>query len=124
MNQFKLNDWVNITKQNHTRLLQLTKVENIRGSNMLYFGKNEYSIFEERVNTTSTHLELWRPKEGEWCWFWDNDDLPFLLQATGEMVKTSNGYLYFSKQKQRHGNDASSNCEPFIGELPSFLKET
>ena len=45
-------------------------------------------------------LVLWQPKEGEWCWYGNS-----LLKVTDV-------------------NDLDlSKCEPFIGELPSFLKD-
>lgn len=57
---------------------------------------------------------LWQPQLNEWCWFWCKDDtIPTLDKfksrtgSTNYMTAT-NGYPY---------------CEPFIGQLPSFLKD-
>ena len=62
-------------------------------------------------------LELWKPKEGEWCWFLSNNREPVLKQFLQmcPIVPTN----YISKQGL-----ISGSVEPFIGQLPSsFLKE-
>ena len=45
----------------------------------------------------------WQPKEGEWCWISDESSKrPYLQKWRNQIVE---------------------HCEPFIGELPSFLYE-
>lgn len=77
-------------------------------------------------------IELWEPKPGEWCWFWNEySDVPILakLISIGSVfgrpleykVKTPSciseiSYNYMS-------NMSFKKCEPFIGQLPSFLKD-
>lgn len=65
--------------------------------------------------------KFWRPKEGEWCWFW-NEYSKYTL-TLGKLARYSeeeklyfsyNGVVYMSYK----------HCEPFIGELPSFLKDS
>ena len=56
----------------------------------------------------------WQPEPGQWCWFWDSKDFaPWLGQ--------------FEQMNARKYRDTESRnwdfCEPFIGELPSYLKE-
>jgi hypothetical protein len=57
----------------------------------------------------------WQPKEGEWCWFWDEDDVSvFIIQQFSRMV--GEGYCGTTGTRW-------DNCAPFIGELPEHLKE-
>jgi hypothetical protein len=56
----------------------------------------------------------WQPESGQWCWFWDSKDFaPWLGQ--------------FEQMNARKYRDTESRnwdfCEPFIGELPSYLKQ-
>ena len=62
-------------------------------------------------------LELWQPKVGEWCWFWNvtNFDAPTLSKFYGmqdKLFKCTN-----SKQ------NLFTHCEPFIGQLPTSIKD-
>ncbi len=62
------------------------------------------------------NCEHWQPKEGEWCWFWDKKDN---TPSIGKIEKYHNGYYYSSA----FNGSICEYCEPFIGELPSFLKD-
>lgn len=75
-------------------------------------------------------LKLWQPKEGEWCWFWNHeDDVPILAKylRIEECLRTSiitkNIQMFFVVSGRCYGDNAFKYCEPFIGELPSFLKD-
>ena len=91
-----------------------------------------YQINETNILHGTKHFIQWQPKEGEWCWFWnDSDDIPilaklisieyFLERPTEYKIKTPSyisetvyscmTYMYFK------------NCEPFIGQLPTILKD-
>ena len=48
--------------------------------------------------------KLWKPKEGEWCW-----------QSFSDGEFNLHQYSSTSNEKLKY--------EPFIGELPSFIKE-
>lgn len=61
-------------------------------------------------------LPKWQPKPGEWCWFWDSTDFPPCLGQFEEM----NDRKYRDRDRE---NCNWNYCEPFIGELPSYLKE-
>ena len=69
--------------------------------------------------------ELWQPKEGEWCWFWYLNCSPVLAQCSGydgedyEAIEYSNSI----NGKRIERVSIYSYCEPFIGNLPSFIKE-
>lgn len=70
-------------------------------------------------NTTiiwkNDQLELWIPEPGEWCWFWDEHYTTAIL---AKFENISNGLFV-----EHHGN-IFEYCEPFIGELPSNLKDS
>lgn len=70
---------------------------------------SEYDICTIGRGDSFNTYEKWEPKEGEWCWFTiiDGYALPPLLMQYGEQDV-----------------DRWNIIEPFIGELPSFVKET
>ena len=72
-------------------------------------------------NTAKTgdleNFKLWQPKEGEWCWFLNNNNKEVVLKQFLQMcpiVPTN----YVSKQ-----GTISGSVEPFIGTLPFNLKD-
>jgi hypothetical protein len=56
----------------------------------------------------------WQPKEGEWCWFWDEIKAETVLGRFSMM--SGNRFQCNLCLKWQ-------NCAPFIGELPTHLKE-
>lgn len=96
MNNFKVGDWVTNLKDQ--------KIEQI---------DYMWRLNQTKRKATEEFLKLcckpWQPKEGEWCWFWDGD-----INASPLIGKY--GYLSWTEQFY-------SIIEPFIGDLPSFLKE-
>lgn len=71
-------------------------------------------IYNDEIDTDG--WELWQPTIGEWCWFWNNgyEKEPTLAQLKykgAKLMSTLDGMGYFEY------------CEPFIGQLPSFLKD-
>lgn len=100
MQQFKVGDWVRNTSIN--RVWQYTE------SDLKYDKQNPYH---------NKNDEPWQPKEGEWCWFFEegNPCCPMLkrfdrmdINGYPTPIGMVRGFKY---------------CEPFIGELPSFLKD-
>lgn len=100
-------------------------------------GKNIYQFIEpssiHSYESSLQRCELWQPKPGEFCWFWNEpSDIPilaklisieyFLEKPTEYKIKTPSyisetvyscmTYMYFK------------NCEPFIGQLPTNLKDS
>lgn len=70
-------------------------------------------------NYLLNNCKSWQPQPGEWCWFWDHEDSLIVLQKfvrhdvkntfrATDLAGFEFNYLY---------------CEPFIGELPSSLKD-
>lgn len=83
-----------------------------------------YQINETDILHGTEHFIPWQPKPGEWCWFYSKEikqehigthwAIPSLGQfksKTETGVETIEGFLYLY-------------CKPFIGELPSLLKDS
>ena len=96
-------------------------------SNQLYTKEGKY--YEKRrptlypieqyreiiANLPAPQPEAWKPKPGEWCWFWSGNGVvvidqfvEFLLPSGNYKTKTGCWYR---------------NCAQFTGELPEHLKE-
>ncbi len=56
----------------------------------------------------------WQPEPGQWCWFWDISVHIPSLRRFKEMINT---------RYRDMDNVSWILCEPFVGELPSCLKE-
>lgn len=102
---FKIGDWVAVN--GHTQQILEFINEDSYGKTDMVELTNDYVHVEE--------LRPWRPQVGEWCWFYDHrDEIP----ALGQFKKQINGY-----HSSAFGGSICHFCEPFIGELPSFIKE-
>ena len=64
-------------------------------------------------------LELWKPKSNEYFWY-KNDLVKFDKTPTnaGVLLQSIRGCSYYPSE------DFKDFCEPFIGQLPTILKET
>ena len=64
-------------------------------------------------------LELWKPKEKEYFWY-RNDLVKFHKSQTdlGTLLESARGCSYYPLA------NFEDYCEPFIGQLPSFLKDS
>jgi len=71
-------------------------------------------------------VELWQPKEGEYVWFWKMHNKELLYMFGKFSHHNQFGYII---DEDENGAIISSklrywdNCDPFIGKLPSFIKE-
>jgi len=108
--KFKVGDFVRVKEAPDN----VYKIANIDG--------NEIYSNDCIVYNTPEQLELWKPKEGEWCWVWNCENVtPLLVQFVsyddkGLLFKHS--YCYYGAK-----NEYWENYEPFIGSLPSILKD-
>lgn len=59
-------------------------------------------------------LPKWQPKEGEWCWFWDENN------TCARLAKFA---IFKDDAYHEHTHNGWENCAPFVGELPEHLKE-
>ena len=103
MQQFKVGDWVYYAGE----FYRVHEEYNGKGN-----------ISKEVVNSLVRHdknVQLWQPKQGEWCWFWNKR----LVQEL-HLSQFSN---VFNDTYYTHTGNDFDHCEPFIGELPSFLKD-
>lgn len=107
--KFKVGDWVKSTKYQH---LKPIKIESTYESNER---KGELGLKSIGTVLYSSEVVHWKPTEGEWCWFWKgypSTEVPQLHQFNHM------DYQYHTKQ-----DGCFNECEPFIGTLPSNLKE-
>ncbi len=89
-------------------------------------------ISDELINSKFIKsIKLWQPKVGEWCWFWNKDmdtnQSPRLAQfhlMTEELQKPMDfPAFYQTKYKATKLGYLYDFCEPFIGQLPTSLKD-
>ena len=97
MQNFKVGDWV-------------------RDGENIYQFIEPSSIYSYELSLQS--CELWQPKIGEWCWFWNFNEMPTLEQFSKyhNLDDHLGNYETLAVKLYQH-------CEPFIGELPTFLKD-
>ena len=81
------------------------KPEKLTLENIMYYnGTKPYA--------QNTEVELWHPKVGEWCWFWNQSDINLSISPhIGQYGNLSYSLEFYD------------NCEPFIGQLPTFIKD-
>ena len=106
--KFKVGDWV-VNKTSKQRIVK--KITSTHGDTVTV-GDTEVGINVMLIND----LELWQPKAGDWCWFWDSDNFPPKLRQFKRLI-LSNRYKYESCQGLVY-----LYCEPFLGQLPTTLK--
>lgn len=102
MNIYKEDDWL-IEKEGH--------------------GRKPFKLTPEIIDRASeedkewdNHFKRWQPNEGEWCWFWsDNYTKPVLTK----FIRLQKNVKYCYQTNERY----FEHCEPFIGELPSTIKD-
>lgn len=100
---FKVGDWVRVLKKDGA--INSGLIGRVTGTPETTMYDNSIWIQLENGFSSSTklsNLELWQPKESEWCWY-PADYGAGLIRYDGK----GNMELY----------------EPFIGELPIFLKD-
>ena len=110
MQSFKVGDWV-INKTSKQRIIK--KVTSVY-SDTVTVGNPTVGINVMLVKD----LELWEPKLGEWCWFWNFNEMPTLEQFSKyhNLDDHLGNYETLAVKLYQH-------CEPFIGELPTYLKD-
>jgi len=106
MKKFKVGDWVRVIDDNE--LFQIKAIDNG------WF----YRDVEYNVGYMDNDLELWVPKRGEWCWVW-NVHMTRPLPARAVEI-TEDGTI---KTEAIDGQSFWKYYEPYIGKLPTKLKE-
>jgi len=116
--KFKAGDWVRHIQNPEV----IVKVNSIN---------EEYQTFNSEWSWSSAEedFDLWIPQEGEWCWFsYNTVENPILAQF--EKIIDDDDHIMYEAKIQRQGRENTaityeefSVCEPFIGVLPSWIKE-
>lgn len=108
--KFKVGDWVVVTSDFQTR-----SREYFKGDIITYHDRVQLN---GSIGRNENNIRLWQPQPGEWCWFWDKYTDSFLLTKFHSISCDSEGTTIYKTD----GWDWL-HCEPFIGELPSFIKD-
>lgn len=103
--KFKVGDWV-VNKTSKQRIVK--KITSIY-SDSVTVGNTEVGINVMLIND----LELWQPQPGEWCWYskWD------------KIVCVESYLCKYALDMNEVEPEYKHKYEPFIGQLPSYLKE-
>ena len=106
MSSFKPGDWIKSTRYPNLRPVQIISI---------YESNTRPGILGLKSKGTvlySDEVELWKPKVGEWCWFWNQSDINLSISPhIGQYGNLSYSLEFYD------------NCEPFIGQLPTFIKD-
>ena len=132
MNSFKPGDWIKSTRYPNLRPIQIISI---------YESNTRPGILGLKSKGTvlySDEVELWQPKVSEWCWFINTDCAPLLAQFVKMQTQSfwiNNEYKSVLGYKANKFGHYSGNigpvdedyvfvyCEPFIGQLPTSLKD-
>jgi len=113
MNNFKVGDFV-------------TGIEPSSGAvgRITYVSKQEdyFCVQVGHVNMRFKFSELipWTPQQGEWCWFYPEEyPLSYILAKFDHYENA----LYWAHTEFSDRVEGFPCCEPFVGKLPSFIKE-
>lgn len=68
-------------------------------------------------------LEPWEPREGEWCWNIEKRSLGRINQIIETKYGTEYYFLTNSNGVESYGAYSADRFEPFIGTLPTFIKD-
>lgn len=113
MTQFKVGDWVKCIDGSIQRIAEIDEK-----SEEIYYIDSD----NELNSYFFSNVKSWHPKEGEWCWFSKNNSTYFakLMEIDLDDIE---GDIY-TVRDLNYNTIFCSHCEPFIGELPSCIKET
>ena len=108
MSEFKVGDWVTVKGTLASDIFKLTDKE-VEHKEILLA---HFRFGEE----TWSH---WQPKVGEWCWFYNTGEGKPFCGKFVTAIQRNNSILY----RAHNAWHECEYCEPFIGELPSWIKE-
>ena len=121
MSNFKVGDFVRYIHSNTSKPL---KINNINCGRYYFEGTNMSCLEHE--------IRPWTPEPGDWCWFYNNEtDIPTLakLISISKLFDRKETYIVatpscISETSYNYSRTMTlANCQPFIGELPSNLKD-
>jgi hypothetical protein len=119
---FKVDDWVRLVRLEGASTPVL-RIDSFDGIDYIVNG----------MKCTKSDLVHWRPKREEWCWFYSDvmklDNVCILRKFT-QMEKDIEADDMFGCEPTVPDKEEFESikvfykyCEPFIGQLPSFIKE-
>ena len=116
--QFKIGDWVVQVKENYSNYNKCFKIKSVLSNNTYIVEPNIFDV--DAIQNTNNQFELWRPKIGEWCWILELH-LPFpCIQKVLRIEEWANCFTYATAY---NGTLLITELEPFIGQLPTYLKD-
>jgi len=74
------------------------------------------SLYFANIACKRELIELWEPKPGEWCWFWDEEGQKPTLNKLEVLSRSNPRYITRCDLEWVY-------CEPFIGTLPTNIKD-
>ena len=113
MKEFKVGDWVTINWHQEKEPYQIIDIWEGDSTDSVKSSSNPSStvFFDTYADRLLKDCTQWKPKENEWCWFWDKEGVITIQQASS-VNNTPKGCVRPYKY-----------CEPFIGELPSWIED-
>ena len=112
MSNFKVGDFVRYIHSNTSKPL---KINNINCSRYYFEGTG--------MSCLDYELIPWTPESGEWCWVFNDDRIPTISQFVEINEDMTRKYFAVYPNKPHALGSWYKHCEPFIGELPSNLKD-
>ena len=112
--KFKVGDWVvEIHSTTKAQVLEL-------------FGNQirvKFCYPDAIITTDSSDFIPWKPKKGEYCWFWNKGTTLTVLELL-EIVDDGNRKYFAAMPNTTHSlGGYYQYCEPFLGKLPTKLQE-
>ena len=112
--KFKVGDWV-VNKTSKQRIIK--KVTSVY-SDTVTVGDSTVGINVMLIKD----CELWQPKPGEWCWFYQNKrEIPTLGNL--KYFSDKDSFCAYSTPKASMSVKYFKHCEPFLGQLPTNLQD-
>lgn len=118
-NEFKVGEWITFIDIYDKNPKQIIKIEN-----GIAYTKTNKCLIEQAIK--------WIPKNGEWCWFYTNKLVTGRIVSPVLKQYKKGDERMIMERLIRNGKFAIDDkhafhklelIEPFIGELPSVLKE-
>jgi len=110
MEPLKLGDWITVSGPAGQFVEQISNINT-----------DTYTLRKSAICYKSQATK-WIPEQGEWCWFFNKDRIPTISQFV-EFHDDINKYFATYPNKPNSLGSYYTHCEPFIGELPSILKD-
>jgi hypothetical protein len=86
------------------------------------FDGERYIVTGSISHIREIDCDLWQPREDEWCIFSNEPSANKNKFTVARFHRVAHGQCREGQYRDLSGN-YWKHCEPFIGEIPSFLKE-